>query len=63
MFFLLYLTDCGSRSLKVQENLGRDIFTLPEMLGHGRLDTVRQWVQVTQVDLEQAHRKASPADN
>ncbi len=42
---------------------GDDIFTLQEMLGHGSLDIVRHYAQVAQVDVEQAHRKASPADN
>lgn len=42
---------------------GGDIFTLQEMLGHGSLDMVRHYAQVAQVDVEQAHRKASPADN
>ena len=43
--------------------LGGDIFTLQEMLGHGSLDMVRHYAKVAQVDVEQAHRKASPADN
>jgi len=42
---------------------GGDIFTLQEMLGHGSLDMVRHYALVAQVDVEQAHRKASPADN
>ncbi len=42
---------------------GGDIFTLQELLGHGSLDMVRHYAQVAQVDVEQAHRKASPADN
>jgi len=42
---------------------GGDIFTLQEMLGHGSLDMVRHYARVAQVDVEQAHRKASPADN
>jgi integrase/recombinase XerD len=42
---------------------GGDIFTLQEMLGHGSLDMVRHYAKVAQVDVEQAHRKASPADN
>ena len=39
---------------------GGDIFTLQEMLGHGSLDMVRHYAQV---DVWQAHRKASPEDN
>ena len=42
---------------------GGDIFTLQEMLGHGSLDMVRHYAKVAHVDVEQAHRKASPADN
>ena len=42
---------------------GGDIFTLQEMLGHGCLDMARHYATVAQVDVEQAHRKASPADN
>jgi integrase/recombinase XerD len=42
---------------------GGDIFTLQEILGHGSLDMVRHYAQVARVDVEQAHRKASPADN
>jgi integrase/recombinase XerD len=42
---------------------GGDIFTLQEMLGHGSLDMVRHYARVAQFDVEQAHRKASPADN
>jgi len=42
---------------------GGDIFSLQEMLGHGSLDMVRHDAHIAQVDVEQAHRKASPADN
>jgi site-specific recombinase XerC len=42
---------------------GGDIFTLQEVLGHGSLDMVRHYAKVAQVDVEQVHRKASPADN
>lgn len=37
--------------------------SLQEMLGHGSLGMVRHYAKVAQVDVEQAHRKASPADN
>lgn len=50
-FAITYLRSCG------------DIFTLQEMLGHGSLDMVRHYAQIAQVDVEQAHRRASPADN
>ncbi len=42
---------------------GGDIFTLKLLLGHGSLDMVEHYARVAEVDVEQAHRKASPADN
>ena len=54
-----YMGDCKVTSLRS----GGDVFTLQEMLGHGSLDMVRHCAQVAQVDVEQAHRKASPVDN
>jgi integrase/recombinase XerD len=42
---------------------GGDVFTLQSLLGHGSLDMVRYYAQLAQVDVEQAHRKARPADN
>ena len=42
---------------------GGDIFTLKEMLGHNSLEMVQHYARVADVDVEEAHRKASPADN
>ncbi|MGQ0605295.1 MAG: tyrosine-type recombinase/integrase [Anaerolineales bacterium] len=42
---------------------GGDIFTLQKQLGHSSLDMVKHYARIAQVDVEQAHRRASPADN
>jgi len=42
---------------------GGDIFTLKSLLGHGSLEMVEHYARIAEVDIEQAHRKASPADN
>ena len=42
---------------------GGDMFTLQRILGHESLDMVRNYVNVTQYDLQRAHLLHSPADN
>lgn len=42
---------------------GGDIFTLKTLLGHSSLDMVQHYARVAEVDVELAHRRASPADN
>jgi integrase/recombinase XerD len=40
-----------------------DLFTLKALLGHSSLDMVQHYARIAQVDIEAAHRRASPADN
>ena len=42
---------------------GGDLFTLKSLLGHNSLEMVEHYARIAEVDIQQAHQKASPADN
>lgn len=42
---------------------GGNAYTLQSMLGHSTLETVRIYLRLAQLDLDTAHRRASPVDN
>jgi integrase/recombinase XerD len=42
---------------------GGDVFTLQQLLGHADLEMVRHYSRIADVDVQQVHKRASPADN
>ena len=42
---------------------GGDIYTLKRLIGHKSLYMVQRYLQLSEVDSQAAHRKASPVDN
>lgn len=42
---------------------GGDVFTLQALLGHSDLAMVQHYARVAEVDVQQVHKRASPADN
>lgn len=42
---------------------GGDVFTLQSLLGHSDLAMVQHYARVAEVDVQQVHKRASPADN
>jgi site-specific recombinase XerD len=42
---------------------GGDVFSLQRIMGHSTLDVLRIYINMAQADIQEAHRRHSPADN
>ena len=42
---------------------GGDPFTLQEILGHSNMETVKLYLRIAQIDIDSAHKRASPVEN
>jgi len=42
---------------------GTDIFTLVKLMGHEGISVLQRYLKQTNLDTEEAHRRAGPVDN